>query len=745
MYSKNDKEGAKKRMVQKIYQKFYRYLLITLLGLLGICVWQSFFYVGGESSLEQYNPLILLLGTLVLIFAGIAVARVLSSCSQKILVRISIVLLGIALLKLFIFGFCLTYIPPYDLIHIHSEAVNMLEAEKIVNVAYYAKYPTQQPLTILLFFVFSGARFLGITDYNTVGIVFNILAIFLSFWFIYKICCFWSLKYGVISLILCIMDPMIFSWASYYYTDTICMPFMLGGVYLFLRAEKTKSSKIKFLLFMLSALVIFLGGKIRVTSAFVLIAIVMYLFIKSSLRVFLKKISAIMVGIICAIIFCNMLLSAYGVENKRYEYPITHWLKMGLNETSSGAYSSEDERTTMAQSTYEGKVQENIKTIKRRLKEMGVSGVEKLYLKKMTRVWSTAAFTESLQERVEDYNILYKYTIGRSSTTFKYWKQMVRCAILILAFIGVIFEIKRKGFQNSWMFITIFGGILFYAFWEQKPRYSLCFLPILYIIETYSLTNVANMKEMIYVKIKRRAAEDFCFDIEKKKQLIKGIGVFVIFCTIITGGLSYSKYIISRDVQKDLRVNQKTMYRDGEIEEIDAEKGVTQSFTSKGDFNTIEVNFLNPNHISGQTYILKILDEKKNTLYSCEFSSNDIKNYQFHEFNIDTIEAKGDKFYLNISPYQRYEKTIGVNTAVYSLYTKYKQPPDYYPDGCLYVGEKRYKKNDLALIVSNQHKDALFSPYGFWMILGIALIAEFFITIYFYTRSVGLSKIRIDL
>lgn len=723
----------------KIYQKSYKILLIVLLGLLGICVWQSFFYIGGESSLEQYDPMILLMGVLVLIFGGIAVVRILRACTEKTLARISIFLLVFILIELIIFGFGLIYLPPYDLIHVHAEAVNMLETKKIVNIAYFAKYPNQQPVTILLYFIFSFAKLLGITNYNMVGIVFNILTIFLSAWFVYKICCFWSIRAGVIGLFLFAIDPMLFTWASHYYTDTICLPFMLGGVYLFLRAENSNLSKNKFLLYVVSAFIILLGGKIRVTSTFVLIAFSLYLLMKASLRVFLKKISAIIVGIICATILCNVLLSTYGVEDKRLEFPAIHWIKLGLNEAGNGAYTNEDGYTTMSEPTYEEKVEENVKTIKKRVKEMGVSGIEKLYLKKMTRTWSTAAYTEPLQKTVKEYNLLYKYTVGRSSIAFQYWMQIVRCGILILAFVGVIFEIRRKEVQNSWIFITLLGGIVFYIFWEAKPKYSLCFLPILYLMGTYSLTSIAEIKELIYIKFKRQESPDFYFDIEKKKRLIKGVSIFAFLCTVIIGILSYSKYITKQEVQKDLRVKQEVAYGKGEIKEIDAEKGITQSFISKGNFNTIDINFLNPNQISGQRYILKILDDKKNVVYSREFSSDDIKNKELHTFTLDEIKSNNDRFYLNISPCQMYQKNIGVNTAIYLEYAKYKEFPDYYPEGCLYVGEKKYRENDLAFVVSNKYKDSIFSSRIFFAILGIILMAEVLISAYFY-RNAGSSE-----
>lgn len=719
----------------KICQRAYKVLLIVLLGLLGICVWQSFFYIDGKASLEQYNPFILLLGMSILIFGGIAIARFLSTCSKRTLTKISKVLFTLIALKLIFFGVYLIYIPQYDLIHITTEAVSMLETGKIENIPYYAKYPNQQPLTILLYFVFSGAKFIGITDYNMVGVAFNIFAIFLSAWFVYKICCLWSLKSGVIGLLFFIVDPMLFIWVSNYYTDTICMPFMLGGVYLFLRTEKINASKTNFLLFILSAFIIFIGGQIRVTSAFVLIAFVLNLLIKSSLRTFFKKFFAVMIGVICAAILCNFLLATYGVKDKKYEYPITHWLKLGVNEASNGAYTMDDDDATMEEPTYEKKVEENIGVIKERLKEMGVSGLEKLYLKKMAKVWSTAAYTESMQERVEDYNILFKYTIGRSSIVFKYWKQIVRCGILLLAFIGAIFEIRRKGFQDSWMFITIFGGIIFYIFWEQKSRYSLCFLPIFYLIETYSLTYITEMRKLVYIKIKRQGYPAFYFNIERKKRMIKSVCIFVVLYTILIGGISYSKYVSKKDIQKDLIISQRSYDPKETVIEIDAEKGITQSFVAQNDFNTIEVSFFKNNHIVGQNYVLNILDDEKHILCSREFSSDDITSNKLHTFEIDKISSDMDKFYLNILPCNLYQQNISVNTGAYTVYTGYKKSPDYYSEGFLYVGNKKYSGNDLVFVVSNQYEDSILSSSVFFVILGIVLIAELFLGMFFYENA----------
>lgn len=101
----------------------------------------------------------------------------------------------------------------------------------------------------------------------------------------------------------------------------------------------------------LSAFLIFIGGQIRMTAVFPLIAICMFLFIKYPVKSFLKRFAFIVIGLFCAMILISSMLNTYGVKDRRYEYPVTHWLKLGLSE--NGMYTTEDNNTTKAQDSYE--------------------------------------------------------------------------------------------------------------------------------------------------------------------------------------------------------------------------------------------------------------------------------------------------------------------------------------------------------------------------------------------------------
>ena len=78
----------------KACSKFYKILLVSLLVLVGICIWQGLFYINGEPSIDKYSPSILLLGIFVLSASLMAVANIIKSCSEKGLRIISFILLG---------------------------------------------------------------------------------------------------------------------------------------------------------------------------------------------------------------------------------------------------------------------------------------------------------------------------------------------------------------------------------------------------------------------------------------------------------------------------------------------------------------------------------------------------------------------------------------------------------------------------------------------------------------------------
>lgn len=687
------------------------------------CSVAGLYYIGGKSSSDDYNPLILLFGVVVLISTFLCYKFILDKFTEKQLKILSVIIFFFYAVLLFLWGFNLKYIPSYDLIHIHAEAENMLITEKISNITYFAKYPSQQPLTIFLYFVFTCASLFGITDLKNVGIILNIAAIFASAIFVFKICSLHNLRSGVLGLTIFVTDPVLYRWVSYYYTDTICIPFMLAGIYLFLLVQRKINFKFKYILIGISGFLIMFGGEIRMTAVFAAIALGMHLFIKESFRDFLKKGVFLVVGMLCALILVNMFVNVYGVSDESYKLPITHWIKLGLNEESYGAYNTKDEKDTLAAPTYEEKVEENLDTIDERVEEMGLSGVVSLYSKKVIRTWGTAAYTESLQYTAEDYGRLYQYSIGNKSVMYNYWMQIYRCALLVLISCGSLVALKKGNQNEMWAFILMFGAIVFYIFWEAKPKYSLCFLPVMYMIAEYAISQLHYnyyKRGAITVKIENKDFYQKHIRIELKRVLFRLQAIIFIF-TVVIGVLSYSKYVDKKQEQEDIRVLQTSAWT-GKIPEIGYD-GIKQSFIASDKFDTIRISFLNPDHLMHQKYLISILDDQGRVVQSTTVMSEDIEDNMMHEFSFDRIDSKNNKYYIWIKPEQKYEKYIGVNSCRYTLYDGYKKMPDYYLDGELYIKGKQ-QNADLTFIVSNKYTGGRISWHVFSGIFALVLVCE---------------------
>ncbi len=73
--------------------------------------------------------------------------------------------------------------------------------------------------------------------------------------------------------------------------------------------------------------------------------------------------------------------------NKNEQYPITHWMMMGLK--GNGGYNLSDSNATSSQKKYQDKKDYNIKVIKKRLKDYGPIGYTKFLLNK--QYYNTAA------------------------------------------------------------------------------------------------------------------------------------------------------------------------------------------------------------------------------------------------------------------------------------------------------------------------------------------------------------------
>ena len=78
------------------------------------------------------------------------------------------------------------------------------------------------------------------------------------------------------------------------------------------------------------------------------------------------------------------------VDAKKFnqQFPVVHWVMMGMNEKSKGGFNRNDRRYTSSFPTKEQKRKADIARLKQRVKKMGPVGLAKHFGNKMMRVWA---------------------------------------------------------------------------------------------------------------------------------------------------------------------------------------------------------------------------------------------------------------------------------------------------------------------------------------------------------------------
>ncbi|MBQ9166349.1 MAG: hypothetical protein IJX71_05435 [Oscillospiraceae bacterium] len=565
------------------------FLILFLVFLILVCAcYQSFFRVRSTVSLDA--P-VLIVGTVVYVLLLVRLRKLIHlkymPCGKGTLLGVVLCLLWCIVLC--VFANQLMVIPQYDLNSLQREAIGMVErsndgytsTELFDGNSYFSRYSAQIPVTILLYWVYKAGNMLGWANYSLIGGVFNSISIALaalgSFFLVRDKS---TVQNALVVLMLFFTNPIFYLYASYSYTDTLCMPWAMWGCYLVLRfLEDEDSPKCKRIAGqLLGIMFLLIGYKIRATVGILLIALLLYAMVTKR-RGKTALIAMVAVMFVMLSVGQSKLYEHYGFEvNQSEEFPLTHWVMMGLNQERGGWYSDSDVAYTISLPTYDEKVEGNLHVIQNRLTDMGISGTLKLLVQKLGSVWASGDCTSTTFASMSHHGILYRYTIGSSSIFCKYLLQICRCGLIVFLILAVaqdMFTAKRK--ISVWV-IALFGAILFYLVWEVHNRYSLNFLPWLFIMVVPGIECGDRVTKRIY-----RA--------QLRHPDMKAVnGVLCAGVIVFTAGLfccGWNAYVEDKAEYSDVIVYQRNA-DSGSIEDIGKDE-VTQTFMTDQRFNRIEL------------------------------------------------------------------------------------------------------------------------------------------------------------
>ncbi len=715
--------------MSKVYESIYKMVLIILVICTVYCFVISVF---GKKQVYDYNAYILIMGIIVYIGIICVLYQKCKELTDKKLNYIIIAMLASYFMLTLIFGLRIKSERPADIFNLHNAAISYLNTGEIQNIDYFYNYPYQLNYTYILIAVYKMGSLLGIEDFRTSGTLFGTLLLFFSAILVWKITEIIKDKsLGVMVLFIYVTNPIFWIYSSYYYTDLMGMLCILLIIYIALYINKNIASNLNYLLSFVLGFIIFSGYKFRATviiGGIAVFALGIVKINKTKEKIIYYNIVAMVIGMIIAILVHKGIDSYFGLElDKNKQFPIVHWIMMGLSEESNGRWSGELWNYTNSFPTYNEKFLADIEAINQSLSEMGVLGIIKLLFTKLTIMWTDGmtALITNFKTSVH-YGDLYEYTIGNKNAFMCYATQIMRGSLLICLVPYLFYEIKQKFSRKSILAVTLFGCMLFYLIWEVHEKYVLMFLPLLMIMAAFGLDVIiklySNFHKIVIIN-------------ENRNYMIFKINIFhgitniqggVLIATIILSVFSWNSMVIKTEKKYDYVVYQSNS--SGSIGIRD--DVVKQTFVTDLDFNAVYIRFLNDNVPKEQQYTFSLYDDSGVCVYQEKFSADDIENDTYHSFNFDTVHVDAyHEFSFDIVADAEYENTIDVCIAGNNY-------SDLYGRGkCSILGGEN---GDMTFRVYNVRTEGYYSKVFYISIVVLLILMEIGIcvVIYYYKKSI---------
>ena len=426
------------------------------------------------------------------------VSKRLSARGRKILLFILTIIVSAGLLYTV---FKVQVTPVVDLSYIIDQSTYMLEndittfPEKFQE--YYSFYTNNIAIAILIYHVFRFGRMIfgPACNYSIIGGLFNFIMIILSIFCLFRLSDIVTdnEKSSFFLKIILLVNPGWLAFVSYYYTDTISLPFALGGALLLFRANNLSENYKKFICLFISGMLFALGFKIRPTSIIILIAaIVFYLYKKNFKNLVMIVISFFLSFLVVFALYSQAYNSLVKYDTYETGIPTTHFLMMGSH--GHGDFNPNDEAYTKSLKTHEEKVKGTLEKYRDNLINNGVIGNISLFFIKEGHVFGegTRAYHQYVLNAKED-TIAHQILAGKWSGYFKGIMQSYNIIWILLAIGGI--WCGRKSISDYQLILLIywFGTMLFSVLWEAHPRHAFSYVPFLILLSA-PLMNVIALK-----------------------------------------------------------------------------------------------------------------------------------------------------------------------------------------------------------------------------------------------------------
>lgn len=390
-------------------------------------------------------------------------------------------------------------IPTYDLEFSYNSALYLAENGYLPYSDWLGYVSNNIPLIMFWSICFKVTGWLGVENYYLVGGILNACMIQLAIFFAYKsVRIFVDAGKAALVLLMCMLNPVLYVYVPYYYTDTVCLVFFMGFVYAFFKGM-TFDGKKKYAYWALAGAALAIGFTIRVTVLIAGIAAVIYLIIRLKRTDWKSHVSGLAVMVL--LVLC-VRIGYEAMYNKQIpegvaenSLSVMHFIRMGTH--GEGGYCSEDFHYTISLPNTQERFKVNFLLVKDSLKEQGIKGFFELQREKILSAWviGDKGYEQYMQKPAGD-SVLYPWLVGEHAGFFLEYCQFYNSFLFVSLLLCLFHRWKAPEWNlYSYCVLTILGAVVFYMFWEVQVRHTLCFYLVLAILAAYSWNENLQLEE----------------------------------------------------------------------------------------------------------------------------------------------------------------------------------------------------------------------------------------------------------
>lgn len=311
-----------------------------------------------------------------------------------------------------------------------------------------------------------------------------------------ELCLIVKKNYAFLGFVLCVLLAGLSPWMVICYSDSLAIFFPISTLYLYTKPYKAENRRIAGRI--VAVVVCCFGYFIKPQCAIVLIAIVCLELINYLKCREFKKLSWLLLLVVCAAICVSVnssvltaVYEAPGIHmDAEKKFGMSHFLMMGLNEESGGAYSDDDVDFSSSIESAKERTSADFSRAMERVRAMGVIGYVKHICKKLLTAYHDGTFAWGMEgswynKIVEDVNRTMApflqslfYIDGSRYEVLKNSEQLVWIFTLLFTTLAGFFRGNEESRDTiDTVKLSIVGLTMFQILFEVRARYLFLYVP----------------------------------------------------------------------------------------------------------------------------------------------------------------------------------------------------------------------------------------------------------------------------